>query len=223
MTEDLLEMNNIFNNGQVVLFQGDSVTDCGRDRSNPRCLGTGYPASIARLYDTLFPNHGVTFLNRGVSGDRCAEMLRRYDADVLAIKPDIISILIGINDTWRRYDSHDPTSAKTFEQNYRTILQNIKRDLPSTKIIMLEPFLLNTKPDKRAWRVDFDPKIDMVRLLAREFADIFIPLDGLFVSILAARRSLKDADLTEDGVHPTLTGHALIAQTWLRHCAMLIS
>jgi lysophospholipase L1-like esterase len=214
-------MNNIFSNGQVVLFQGDSITDCGRDRADPRSLGAGYPASIARLYDALFPGHSVTFLNRGVSGDRSSEMLRRYDADVLALKPDIISILIGVNDTWRRYDSNDPTTADAFERNYRTFLQNIKRDLPAVRIVMIEPFLLNTKADKRSWRVDLDPKIDAIRLLAREFADIFIPMDGLYVSHLAygIHGGLKDADITEDGVHPTPTGHALIAQTWLSHCA----
>jgi lysophospholipase L1-like esterase len=219
-------MNNIFSNKQVVLFQGDSITDCGRDRADPRNLGAGYPASVARLYDSLFLGHGVTFLNRGVSGDRSSELLRRYDADVLALKPDIISILIGINDTWRRYDSNDPTTTEAFERNYRTLLQNIKRDLPATHIVMIEPFLLNTQADKRSWRVDLDPKIDAVRLLAREFADIFIPMDGIFVSRLVSgihTGGLKDADITEDGVHPTLIGHALIAETWVNYCALLRS
>ncbi|MDR3304145.1 MAG: SGNH/GDSL hydrolase family protein [Treponema sp.] len=210
-------MNTIFSNGTVVLFQGDSITDCGRDRQEARHLGFGYAAVIARLYDELFPGHGVTFLNRGVSGDRSAEMLRRYDTDVVALKPDLVSILIGINDTWRRYDSNDPTSAESFERNFRAMLQNIKRDLPAARIVIIEPFLLNTMADKQAWREDLDPKIEAVRRLAREFADVFIPMDGIFVAHMVA--GLKDADITEDGVHPTPVGHAIIAQTWLQAVA----
>ncbi|MDR1325893.1 MAG: SGNH/GDSL hydrolase family protein [Treponema sp.] len=212
-------MKNIFTKNTTVLFQGDSITDCGRKREDSRSLGLGYPSIVARLYDTLFPGHGVNFLNRGVSGDRSSELLRRYDADIVALKPSLVSFLIGINDTWRRYDSNDPTSTEAFERNYRSILQNVKRDLPSARIVIIEPFLLNTMADKRSWREDLDPKIAALRALARDFADVFIPMDGIFVSYVVSGK--RDVDITADGVHPTPTGHAIIAESWLRALGIL--
>ncbi|MDR3303451.1 MAG: SGNH/GDSL hydrolase family protein [Treponema sp.] len=213
-------MKNIFTKNTTVLFQGDSITDCGRRREDSRSLGSGYPSIVARLYDTLFPGHGVNFLNRAVSGDRSSELLRRYDADLAALKPDLVSFLIGINDTWRRYDSNDPTSTEAFEHNYRSILQNVKNDLPSARIVIIEPFLLNTMADKLVWRgEDLDAKIAVTRRLAREFADVFIPMDGIFVSEIVAGK--RDVDITADGVHPTPTGHAIIAASWLKGLGIL--
>jgi lysophospholipase L1-like esterase len=212
-------MKNIFTRNATVLFQGDSITDCGRKREDPRSLGLGYPAIIARMYDALFPGHGVNFVNRGVSGDRSSELLQRYDADIAALKPSLVSFLIGINDTWRRYDSNNPTSTEAFEQNCRTILQNLKRDLPLARIIIIEPFLLNTMADKSVWREDLDPKIGALRILAREFADVFIPMDGIFVSYTVSGK--HDVDIAADGVHPTPTGHAIIAESWLKALGIL--
>jgi lysophospholipase L1-like esterase len=207
-------MNTVLSKGTVVLFQGDSVTDCGRSRTDENDLGNGYPAKIAVLWREFFPDSGIRFFNRGVSGDRTQDLLIRYQADFVDIKPDVLSILIGINDTWRRYDSGDPTPVKLFEDNYRKLLTNIKCDLPGTKIIIVEPFLLNSMPDKAAWRIDLDPKIQSVRLLAKEFADIFIPMDGIFAS--HAVSGIRELDMSDDGVHPTGLGHGIIAAEWLK-------
>ncbi|GHU77854.1 lipase [Spirochaetia bacterium] len=213
-------MKNIFSKNTVVLFQGDSITDCGRDRADPKGLGQGYPAKIAALYDLLFPDHGVSFINRGVSGDRAADLVRRYQDDFASIKPDLVSILIGINDTWRRYDSaNDPTTAAAFEQNYRSVLQNLKRDFPAARIVIIEPFLLNTDSAKLVWREDLDPKIEAVRRLAREYADVFIPMDGILTRYAA--EGIPDAELTADGVHPTSAGHGVIAEEWLKALEIL--
>lgn len=212
-------MKPFFKEGSVVLFQGDSVTDCDRDRTRRENLGDGYPLKIASIWRTLF-GEGVTFLNRGVSGDTTAMMLARYEQDVRALQPDFISVLIGINDTWRRYDSNRPTTAEAFEENYRTFLGNIRRDLPQTKILMIEPFLLPSDPAKAVFREDLDPKLIRVRKLAAEFADYFLPMDGL-LNAQAATGEGGAAAISEDGVHPVSYGHSLIAGAWLKELGIL--
>ncbi|MCL2702185.1 MAG: SGNH/GDSL hydrolase family protein [Defluviitaleaceae bacterium] len=211
-------MKYIFNK-QRVLFQGDSVTDCGRDRCDCGSLGNGYVKRAADIYNSLCPDSGTVFLNRGVSGNRVRDVLARYAADILELKPDALSILIGINDVWRRYDSGDPTAEDTFTGGYRELLSFIKRDLPETKIIMMDPFLLHVLPGQNAWREDLEPKIQAVRELAGEFADIYIPLDGLLARF--AVQGVPARDIAEDGVHPTDYGHALIAREWLRHVGVI--
>jgi lysophospholipase L1-like esterase len=211
-------MKNILAPGMTVLFQGDSITDCGWNRQDENSLGGGYPARVAGLWNNLAPGATVRFFNRGISGNRVKDLLDRYDRDFRALQPDLVSILIGINDTWRRYDSNDPTSTEKFEESYRALLENLKRDLPRTKILIMEPFLLRTTPAKD-WREDLDPKIQAVRGLAKEFADVFIPLDGIFTRYAVEGR--READMAADGVHPTSAGHGIIALEWLRAAGVL--
>ena len=120
--------------------------------------------------------------------------------------------MIGINDTWRRYDSHDPTPAADYERDYRAICTDV-RDTLHARLMIIEPFLLPTPRDREAWRVDLDPKIAIARQLAREFNAIFVPMDGVFA---AAAIKEKMEFWLPDGVHPTPAGHALIAQAWLK-------
>ena len=210
----MADMKEAFKKGQTVLFQGDSITDCGRDREDITSLSEGYPGIVAQMYHLLFPENEVTFINRGISGNRAIDLLDRYDEDFKAIHPDFISILIGINDTWRRYDSNDPTSAEKFERNYRKLLEKIKSDMPHCKIMIIEPFLLYSQPGLERWREDLDPKIQVVRKLAKEYADYYLPLDGIFAKEEVTRYSCKE--MTEDGVHPTPLGHAIIAEEYLK-------
>ncbi|GHV68777.1 lipase [Spirochaetia bacterium] len=212
-------MKTIFDDIKTVLFQGDSITDCGRDYQNKDSLGAGYPAKIAGIWENIFPEKKLTFINRGISGNRAIDLLGRYETDFKALRPDLVSILIGINDTWRRYDSGDPTTAADFEKNYRTLLENLKRDLPKAIIVIMEPFLLETTPPKD-WREDLDPKIQAVRNLAKEYADVFVPLDGIFTRY--AVEGLDEAAMAADGVHPTPTGHGIIALQWLKALGVLV-
>ena len=199
--------------GKTVLFQGDSITDCDRDRTT-NDLGPGYPAKVAEVYRCLNPGSGAEFINRGISGNRSCDLLARYEEDFLAVKPDFISILIGINDTWRGYDSADPPSAEAYEKNYRTLLEWIRRDLPQTKLMVIEPFLIPTDPQKDCWHEDLDPKIQAARKLAREYADFFLPMDGLFQRTIV--KGARPEELSADGVHPTEKGHAVIASEYLK-------
>ena len=207
-------MESILKKGQTLLFQGDSITDCGRDRSNINSLGNGYAAKVAKMYDLLFPDNDIRFINKGISGNRAKDLVARYDEDFKDINPDFISILIGVNDTWRRYDSNDPTSTESYKESFRTLLAKIKKDMPNTKILILEPFVLYSLTDRKKWREDLDPKIDVARELAKEYADYYLPLDGIL-----ARAEVEEYDckeIAEDGVHPTEIGHSIIAREYMK-------
>lgn len=192
--------------GMKILFDGDSITDCERDRSDKHSL-SGYVQEIA---DRL-AGKGIEIFNRGISGNRSAELKARFTEGLDEIEPDVVSVLIGVNDTWRGFDANDPTSAEQYRENYRCVLQ-AARDR-GAKIIMLEPFLLPVDSSKAKFREDLDFKIDAARELAREFADEYVPLDGLFnEEALHTPCNL----LSADGVHPTKEGNRKIAEWWLQ-------
>jgi lysophospholipase L1-like esterase len=196
-----------------VLFFGDSITDAGRrlETNNPQQMGTGYPAMIAARVASRHPELRLRFTNRGISGDRVVDLLRRLDEDVLADSPDVVSILIGINDTWRRYDRNDPTSTASFAAGYRKLLERLAGGGVG-RLVMCEPFVLPIPDDRAGWREDLDPKIGVVRRLAREFEAVLVPLDGLFA---AASCRAPLGFWLPDGVHPSPAGHALIADAWI--------
>lgn len=196
----------------VVLFQGDSITDCGRSRDNGNDLGKGYAFLTAALFAQKHPDKNVTFLNRGISGNRVKDLQNRWQEDCLELKPTWVSIYIGINDTWRRYDSNSPTSTDEYASGYRDLILQTKRELDAN-LVLIEPFVLPVPEDRKAWREDLDPKIQAVRELAREFKTLYVPLDGLFAQ---ASAQIDPAYWAPDGVHPSPAGHALIANAWLQ-------
>lgn len=207
-----------FRENECILFQGDSITDCGRNRDDFEDMGTGYPYLISAFLRSMYPEKNLKFLNRGISGDRVKDLKKRWFEDCLSLKPDVLSILVGINDTWRRYDSNDPTSIEDFEKDYRYILQKTLDENPNTKLIICEPFLLPVFPEQERWREDLDPKIQVVRKLSREFKAVFVPLDGLFAQVSTIK---EPSYWLYDGVHPTAAGHALIAKAWLKAIKMV--
>jgi lysophospholipase L1-like esterase len=198
--------------GATVLFQGDSITDSGRMRAVDGDLGVGYPLLVSALYSSAYPERGVRFLNRGVSGDRLVDLEERWEDDCLALRPDALSILIGVNETWRAFDSSDPTPAPLFERRYRDLLARTQSALPDVRIALIEPFLLPFPDTTDLWRVDLNAKIAAVRRVARDAGCALVPLDGLFAAA-ATRR--EPAYWAEDGIHPTPAGHGLIARAWL--------
>ena len=201
-----------FKHGDRILFQGDSVTDCGRDRDDPAALGYGYVMLIAAALQARAPEMELTILNRGIGGNRSRDLVARWSQDCIDLAPDWVSIMIGINDTWRRSDSNDPTTAEQFESAYRTLLERVTAET-SARIVLCEPFLLDHPADRLAWRQDLNPKLAIVRGLAGEFGAMLVPLDVVFGDL---RETPRPDYWAADGVHPTLAGHGLIAQTWLR-------
>jgi lysophospholipase L1-like esterase len=196
----------------TILFQGDSVTDCGRDRSDPDSLGGGYPLYVSQALP------GVKVLNRGISGHRAKDLAARWQEDCLALSPDIVSILIGINDVWRRYDSSDPTSDAAFEASYRKLLEPLAER--RVKRLLIQPFLLDVSAGVAAMREDLDGKQAVVRRLAEEFGAALLDADALFREAVAARGAAP-AHYAEDGVHPTQAGHRLLAEAMKKTLAFL--
>jgi lysophospholipase L1-like esterase len=197
--------------GDRVLLTGDSVTDWGRDRDDPTSLGHGYAAIVAALAGARRPDLGLTFLNRGVGGDTSAMLRARWERDALELAPTVVSVLVGINDTWRRYDSGTPTPVDAYEDNLRAVL-DATRDRLGARLVLVEPFLLPVEARQHAWREDLDPRIAVVRRLAAEHHAVLVPADGL---LAAAAVRTGPAHWVSDGVHPTAAGFGLLAEAWL--------
>lgn len=200
-----------FKENDLILFTGDSITDGGRNRSDPQSLGDGYVNRVTARLGQDHPGLNLRFRNTGVSGDRTCDLLARWDADCIDLHPDWVSILVGINNTWRRYDSNDPTPDPIFESEYRTLLTRVKSET-AARIVICSPFLVHVDDDLRRMREDLDPKIGIIRKLADEFDAVWVDFDAAFVS--AQQRHIPSY-WAEDGVHPSAAGHALMAETWL--------
>ncbi len=205
----------LINPDDRILFTGDSITDCGRDRNNPESLGFGYASLTAAHLQARLASPELKVFNRGIGGNRMCDLLARVDSDLLALRPTVVSILIGINDTWRRYDSNSPTDAAAYERDYRTLLEKIATI--GARVVLLEPFLLHVPEDRHAWREDLNPKIDAMRRLAVDFHAELLPLDGIFAQ---AATQAPAAFWCADGVHPSAAGHALIAETSLENTGL---
>lgn len=205
-------MATLLDDNAVVVFQGDSITDCGRSRTDDTQLGNGYAGMVAAWFAARYPGKRVRFLNRGISGHRVPDLVARWQEDCLALRPTWVSIMIGINDVWRRYDQQDPTSTAAYEDGYHELVRQVVETV-AARVMILEPFVLPVPADRLAWREDLDPKIQAARRVARAFQALYIPLDGLFAAASAQREPEFWAG---DGVHPSAAGHALIAQAWLQ-------
>jgi lysophospholipase L1-like esterase len=197
-----------------IVFIGDSITDAGR-RDDPDHLGDGY---VRRVVDALAARGDARpVINTGISGDRAVDLERRWEADALALDPQLLSIYVGINDTWRRYDAGDPTSTEAFEASYRSLLTSAQERL-SPRMILVEPFVLPVTSEQERWGADdLDAKRAVVAELAAEFGAAFVPLQSLLLDAAAQQGSGRagHAALAEDGVHPTALGSELIAGAWL--------
>ena len=201
----------IFPNSKV-LFQGDSITDSDRNYKNFESLGVGYVMMASSWFSAKYPERKVTFLNRGVSGNRVRDLKNRWKKDCLNLKPNVVSILIGVNDTMGRYFWNSRTSMEEFENDYRMILQQTK-DFLSAKIVLLEPFMLSFAQKQYVLQEDLKSRVEITRKLSKEFGTYLVPLKSVFED---AEKTREPSFWSNDGIHPTLVGHALIAQNWLK-------
>ncbi len=192
----------------TVVFIGDSITEDGSPLADQYALGVGYVARVASARRAAGAVEQV--VNTGIGGNRMVDLVERWERDCLAYSPDLVSVLVGINDTWRRYDGGEATSTAAFEAGYRDVLE---RTAPTgARLVLIEPFLLPVRPGQADWRDDLDPKIEVVRGLAGEFGATLVPAD---VAFTARAREVAAAELLHDGVHPTDAGRDLLARTWL--------
>jgi lysophospholipase L1-like esterase len=196
-----------------LLFQGDSITDCLRAREGSEAngrleLGTGYVARIA----PRLPSWQVT--NRGISGNRIVDLYARWKPDALHLRPDAISILIGVNDTWHEFGSGNGVEVSRYATIFRLLLEWTQASLPGVKLILCEPFVLPCGHVGPGWRKEIDQRRQVVKNLAADFQAAFVPFQEAFDEALANHPAEYWA---EDGVHPTQAGHDLMADCWLRH------
>jgi len=204
----------MLNKNSLILFQGDSITDTGRtDSPDPAAsLGMGYPAKIAETLANDYADLGISVINRGISGNRTWDLLKRWDKDCIDIKPDYFSLLIGVNDTWRSFDSNDVTTAEQYENNMRQLLDRVVKET-SAKIILLNIFLLDVTPDKAVMHPDLAEKQEVIGRLIKDYDVTFIDVQKKFDEMVDDGTPMTD--LSEDGVHPTDFGHKVIADLWL--------
>lgn len=192
-----------------IVFQGDSITDAGRDKRNYHDMGNGYPKFTSQQLRNMFPNVDFEFINQGISGNRTCQLFDRLYLDAIAFNPDIITVLIGVNDIWHRYGTGKiETTDEQIETNYRAILNRLKKQT-NAKIVMLAPYLLDSK-DVDHMRDDLERVLTIERKLAAEFADAFVPLDELFAE--AVKTQPEPLFYSNDGVHPNQNGAQFIAK-----------
>ena len=206
--------------GMTVLFQGDSITDGNRGRSiDPNhIMGHGYAFSIASRWGADFPATDLLFYNRGISGNTVSQLQARWQTDCLDLRPNVLSILVGINDAAKLMDksSVDPKDLQEFEDTYHDLLQQIRKQDPQTLIVLCLPFLAPVGKVKDQWQryqSTVSSLSSSVRKLAVEFDAVVVDFQMVFQK--AAERA-ADSYWIWDGIHPTVPGHELMAREWLK-------
>ncbi len=211
----------ILASNNIVLFQGDSITDSGRDKSensvnsfnNPRALGSGYAllagAALLEKYSPL----NLKVYNKGISGNKVFQLADRWDKDCLEIKPDVLSILIGVNDIWHKLDGKYDGTVEIYKHDYIALLERTKKALPNVKLVVCEPFAVpGVKAVDDKWYPEFYGYQKAALDVANQFNAIFIPYQKVFDE---AQKHAPGSYWTGDGVHPSLAGAQLMAQAWL--------
>lgn len=198
------------------LFQGDSITDAGRQRETDVNYGYGYPNLVASELMCKYPGK-YEFVNKGISGDRIVDLYARIKQDIINLKPDMMSVLIGVNDVWHELNEKNGVAAPKFETVYSMLIEEIKEALPEIKIFILEPFVLKGSGTE----MYFDEFLADVKLhsqaaknVAEKYGLTFIPLQEKFDE---ASKLMPPTYWAADGVHPTSAGHALIKDELIKN------
>ena len=199
-----------------ILFQGDSITDADRNRTDHTRLGRGYPLLVEAALSLSEPNEHV-FMNRGISGNRIVDVYARIKCDIINLKPDVMSILIGVNDVWHELgDSPNGVDADKFFKIYSMLIEEIKEALPNIKIMILEPFVLQACSTTEHWEffsTEVAKRAEMAKKVAEKFDLPFIPLQEGFDALA---KQVPNSYWLGDGVHPTPKGHEFIKNQWLK-------
>jgi acyl-CoA thioesterase-1 len=203
--------------GQTFLFIGDSITDVGR-REGPEQIGNGYVRLIRDYLLAKDPAAAPRVINMGISGNKVTDLAARWKTDVLDLEPDVVSIFIGINDVWHGLGGRDAgVPLEKYVEMYHVILRQLNAVVPKAKVVLCQPSVI--EPPAPEGNAILQPYVRAVNELNREFAaSALVPLHAAFV---AARKARPDIDWTPDGVHPSPTGHMLIARTWLAETGLL--
>ena len=208
---------------KLILFQGDSITDSSRHRDFDDGRGHGYATMVSGELGANYP-YQYQFLNRGISGNRSVDLLARIKEDIINLKPDYLSILIGVNDVWHELDRQNGVSAEKYEVILDMIIDEVKTALPDIKILLLEPFVLSgsgttynpERPNRTFERFDKEVRLRAAaaKRIAEKYDLTFVPLQDVFTK--AQADAPCDNYWLKDGVHPTAFGHTLIKREWIK-------
>lgn len=201
-----------------ILFFGDSITDMHRDRdadsSLPLSMGVGYPYVVrSKFADKNDYSH--QFINRGISGNRIVDLYARIKCDVWNHCPDVLSILIGVNDVWHEIFGANGVELERFERMYSMLIEDTLKRLPNLKIMLLEPFVLKGEATDGAYESFLEVKkyAKVVKALAEKYSLVFVPLQEKFDEMA---KIYGDKTFLYDGVHPSIEGSTLIANEWFK-------
>ncbi len=204
----------------IILFQGDSITDAGRNRDTentpnlPSALGNGYAMFAASSLLANHPDKNLSIYNHGISGNKVFQLQERWEKDCFSLHPDVVSVLIGVNDYWHTKSHGYEGTLATYEADFRNLIADTKKRLPRAKIIICEPFIIagGTALDD-TWEKDFSAYRIAAKKIGMEYQTAFVPFQKIF------NEALKKAPASYwggDGVHPSMAGAQLMAQAWLR-------
>jgi len=209
---------NTLTKGNTILFQGDSITDAGRNKqdssyNNARALGSGYAMLTGAALMEKYASLDLKIYNKGISGNKVYQLAERWDEDCLDIKPDILSILIGVNDIWHKLNGQYDGTVEIYKNDYIALLKRTKKALPNVKLIICEPYAVSgIKAVDDKWYPEFYDYQKAAREIADQFGATFIPFQKIYDE---AQKQAPGVYWTGDGVHASLAGAQLMAQAWL--------
>lgn len=207
------------NSNDVLLFQGDSITDAGRKKGDTNfntldTLGNGYAMHTAASILVAHPSQNIKIYNKGVSGNKVFQLDERWDEDCLNLQPNILSILIGVNDYWHKHNGKYSGTVGVYEADFIALLERTLKKMPYVKLVIGEPFALKgIKAVDDSWYPEFDSYREVAKNIAKEFEAVFVPYQSVFNEAL---NSAPGNYWTNDGVHPSLAGSKLMAKAWLK-------
>lgn len=199
--------------GGVMVFQGDSITDAGRNKKEPKpneqkSFGKGYAWMAASQLLISNPAHQLTLHNRGISGNKVHQLADRWDKDCLELKPDVLSILIGVNDIWHGLNGRYDGTAKTYEDDFNQLIEKTKKSLPKVQLVICEPFVLKCGAVNDKWFPEFDKYRAAAKKIAESHHAVFVPFQSMFDE---AVKYAPPNHWAGDGVHPSSHGASLMA------------
>ena len=193
-----------------IVFIGDSITDCERDRTDENSLGKGFVKILSDKLRPIYPDMDIQLINKGISGNEVCDVLARVNKDVIDLKPDTAVVMIGINNVLHQYKYGKQLDLKQFERDFTELLGKIKE--AGITLIVLEPFLMPA-PDKLRMRPLFNKELEIIHRVAVDIADEFVAYDEMFNGL---SESIRYTEYSMDGVHPTHRGSRLIADTAIK-------
>ena len=205
--------------GDVILFQGDSITDAGREKeqqlaNSPKSFGSGYAFLAASKLLNEHASKELVIYNRGISGNKVFQLSDRWQKDCLDLNPQVLSILIGVNDFWHKLNGKYDGTVEKYETDLRLLLFLTKKMLPTVKLVIGEPFVvLDGSAVDEKWFPEFDAYRLSSKKLATEFEAVFVPFQSIFEE---AQKYAPGRYWTGDGVHPSMAGASLMAEAWVK-------